>query len=208
MKNIVVSFVFMFAILVANAQQRQEKIGFGAQAGWSMSRISGDTFDGKAGFIGGVHANFPVFSNFYVQPEVNFQQLGGKYKSDAFAIGDIRYRDAELNVNYLNVPVLLKYRFKPIDLDIFVGPQVGFKLSGKNKVGAGETYEVYDVKDTDIAGVYGLEYCLRLPDSRVDLVLNARYLTGFTNFVNGEDPNLPNDSYRNNALAFMLGIRF
>ncbi|GGC34933.1 hypothetical protein GCM10011386_28840 [Parapedobacter defluvii] len=208
MKSTLVSFVFMFIIWIANAQKRPEKIGFGVQAGWNMSRISGDTFDGKAGFIGGVHVNFPVFGNFYVQPEVNFQQLGGKYKSDAFAIGDIRYRDAELNMNYLSVPVLLKYRFKPIDLDIFVGPQVGFKLSAKNKVGEGENYEAYNVKDTDIAGVYGLEYCLRLPDSRVDLVVNARYTTGFANFANGEDPNMPNDSYRNNVLAFMLGIRF
>ncbi|WP_353129430.1 porin family protein [Parapedobacter pyrenivorans] len=207
MKNTLISFIFMFAILDAHAQ-RQEKIGFGIQAGWSMSRISGDTFDGKAGFIGGVHANFPVFGSFYVQPEVNFQQLGGKYKSDAYAIGDILYRDAELNMNYLSVPILMKYRFNPIDLDIFVGPQVGFKLRAKNKVGEGETYEAYHVKDTDIAGVYGLEYCLRLPDSRVDLILNARYTTGFTNFNKGENPNMPNDSYRNNALAFILGIRF
>lgn len=208
MKNIIVSVVFMFVVLAANAQQRKEKIGFGIQAGWSMSRISGDTFDGKAGFIGGVHANFPVVGNFYVQPEANFQQLGGKYKSDAFAIGDIRYRDAELHVNYLSVPVLIKYRLQPIDLDIFVGPQVAFKLSAKNKVGEGETYEAYDVKDTDIAGVYGLEYCLRLPDSRVDLLVNARYMSGFTNFADGKDPNMPNESYRNNALVFMLGIRF
>jgi len=125
MRNTLVLFVFMFTVVVANAQERQKKIGFGVHAGWSMSRISGDTFDGKAGFIGGVHANFPLVGNFYVQPEVNFQQLGGKYKSDAFTIGDILYRNAELNMNYLNVPVLLKYRFKPIDLDIFVGPQVG-----------------------------------------------------------------------------------
>jgi len=75
-------------------------------------------------------------------------------------------------------------------------------------VGAGESYEAYNVKDTDIAGVYGLEYCLRLPDSRVDLVVNARYMTGFTNFANGNDSNMPNDGYRNNALAFILGIRF
>lgn len=208
MKNTLVSFVFIFVILSAYAQQRNEKIGFGIQAGWNMSRISGDTFDGKAGFVGGVHANFPVFSNFYVQPEVNFQQLGGKYKTDAFAIGDILYRDAELNMNYLNVPVLVKYRFKPIDLDIFAGPQVGFKLAAKNKVGEGETYEARNVKNTDIAGTYGLEYCLRLPDSQVNLVLNARYMTGFTNFVDDKGANMPNDSYRNNALAFMLGIRF
>ncbi|MGK6352806.1 porin family protein [Parapedobacter sp. DT-150] len=208
MKNTLVSFVFIFAILVANAQQRQEKIGFGIQAGWNMSRISGDTFDGKAGFIGGIHADLPVFGNFHVQPEVNFQQLGGKYKSDAFAIGDIRYRYAELNMNYLSVPVLMKYRFKPLDLDIFVGPQVAFKLRAKNKIGEGETYEARNVKDTDLVGVYGLEYCLRLPDSPVDFVLNARYMTGLTNFANGENPNMPNDSYRNNALAFILGIRF
>jgi hypothetical protein len=208
MKNLVVSFVFIFSILVANAQQQRKKIGFGVQAGWSMSRISGDTFDGKAGFIGGAHVVFPVAGNFYVQPEVNFQQLGGKYRSEAFAIGDILYRDAELKTSYVNVPVLMKYRFEPIDLDVFIGPQVGLKLSAKNKVGDGETFDAYNVKDTDIAGVYGLEYCLRLPDSRANLVLNARYMTGFTNFAKGNDPNMPNDSYRNSALAFLVGIRF
>lgn len=208
MKNLVISFVFIFSILVASAQQRKKKIGFGAQAGWSMSRISGDTFDGKAGFIGGVHVIFPIVGNFYLQPEVNFQQTGGKYKSDAFAIGDILYPYAELKMNYLNVPILMKYRFEPIDLDVFVGPQVGLNLSAKNKVGEGETYDAYNVKNTDIAGVYGLEYCLRLPDSRVDLVLNVRYLSGFTNFATGNDSNMPNDSYRNNALAFLVGIRF
>jgi len=118
----------MLGVAIAQAQDNTKPLRIGIHAGWTMSRISGDTFDGKARFIGGVHASFPLAGNWYLQPEVNFQQAGGKYKTDAFAIGDILYRDAELNMNYMNVPVLLKYRFYSIDLDVFAGPQAGFKL--------------------------------------------------------------------------------
>ena len=208
MKKIVVTFIGVCAILTAAAQQRHQQIGFGIHAGWSMTRISGNTFDGKAGFIGGVHANFPIGKSFFVQPEINFLQAGGKYETDEFTIGDVRYRHAELNMTYLNVPVLLKYRIKPIDLDIFVGPQIAFNLHAKNKVGAGETYDAYNVKDTYVAGVYGLEYSLPIPDSGVNLFVNARYATGFTDFASDADPNMPNDGYRNNVLAFLLGFRF
>src|SRR5690606_39077839 len=145
---------------------------------------------------------------FAVQPEVNFQQVGGKYKTDEFAIGDIRYRHAELNMTYLAVPVLFKYRIKPIDLDVFVGPQIGLKLNAKNKAGEGEAYDAYNVKDTNIGGVYGLEYSLPIPDSGVHLFINARYATGFMDFAEAAGPNMPNDGYRNNALAFLLGLRF
>ena len=75
-------------------------------------------------------------------------------------------------------------------------------------MGDGEAYEAYSTRDADLSGVYGMEYRLLLPQSRVDLVLNARYSTGFSNFVTGGDANMPNDRYRNNSLSFIVGVRF
>lgn len=199
-------FVFFLSCSVLAAAQ--EGFGFGFQAGWSLSHISGDTFDSKSGFIGGITATIPVFGNFYVQPEVNFQQQGGKYTRQ-FIVGDIVYNAVQLDMNYLNIPVLLKYRIAPTNLSIYIGPQVGFKLSAKEKLNDGNSFDFQNTKNTDFSGVYGLEYFFRLPEEKnVAFVVNARYITGFTTFARYAYSNMPEDNYRNNTLAVTLGFRF
>lgn len=209
MKKLLLFAAFVVSSLVSTAQGIEKRVSFGFQAGWSSSHISGDTFGSKSGFIGGINATVPVSRNFFVQPEVNYQKLGGKYRGNTFVIGDIIYRYAELEVSYLNVPVLVKYRIAPTNLNVYAGPQIGFRLKAKDRLDDGNSFDLNNVKSTDFSGVFGLEYFVRLPEEKnVALVLNARYMTGFTNFAKYTYSNMPEDSYRNNAFMVTLGLRF
>jgi hypothetical protein len=208
MKKVNLSVFLLFFALGAFSQERYERLGFGVHAGWSRSYISGDHFESKPGFIGGFSANIRVYGNFYVQPEVNFQQQGAKFKGP-YRIDDMLFGEAELNMSYLNVPVLLKYRIAPTNLSVYLGPQIGFKLSAKHNVdNGGFNFASDNIKDTDFSGVYGLEYFFALPDERVAFVVNARYFNSFTDFSKYPDLNMPNSSYKNSGFAFTLGLRF
>ncbi len=209
MKNLLWCLIFTISPIVVTAQESEKRVGFGFQVGWSSSHISGKTFDSKNGFIGGVHAAIPIHGNFYIQPEVNYQQLGGKYKTHSYVIGDLAFRYVELHASYLHVPLLVKYRILTNNLSVYTGPQIGFRLKAKDKLDDGNSYDLKNVKSKDFSGVFGLEYFVRLPEEQhVALVLNARYMAGFTNFANYRYANMPEKSYRNNALMVTLGLRF
>ncbi|SHF79108.1 Outer membrane protein beta-barrel domain-containing protein [Fodinibius roseus] len=208
MKKIFFLLLFSVTALAATAQGPMDRITFGAHAGWSVSNISGNHFEAKSGFTGGVSATLRMGGNFYIQPEVNFQQQGAKYVKE-FIIGDVVYRDAQLNMSYLQVPLLLKYRIAPANLSIYAGPQVGFKLSAKEYIDGGSyNYESNNVRNTDFSGTYGLEYFFWRPDENVAFVLNARHFIGFTNFANYSYANMPDNSYQNHGFVFSLGLRF
>ncbi len=72
-------------------------------------------------------ASIPLFSTCSLQPEVLYSGQGAKF-SDSLVTG-------KLNYGYLNVPVLFKYQHAS-GLFAETGPQVGFLLSAKEKVGS------------------------------------------------------------------------
>lgn len=208
MRKIFFLLIFSVTASVATAQGPMDSISFGVHAGLSVSNISGNYFEAKSGFTGGVSATLRIAGNFYIQPEVNFQQQGANYAKE-FMMGDVVYRDAQLKMSYLNVPLLLKYRIGSTNLSIYAGPQVGFKLSAKEYIdGGSHNYESNNVGDTDFSGTYGLEYSFWRPDENVAFVLNARHFIGFTNFANYSYVNMPDDSYQNHGFVFSLGLRF
>lgn len=208
MKKLYFLLIFSVTASVATAQGPIGKISFGAHTGLSVSNISGHNFEAKNGFAGGVSATLPVARNFYIQPEVNFQQQGAKYIKE-FIIGDVVYRNAQLNMSYLSVPLLLKYRITPTNLSIYAGPQAGFKLSAKEYIDSGSyNFKSNNVSNTDFSGTYGLEYFFWLPDEKMAFVLNARHFIGVTNFASYSYVNMPDNSYQNRGFVFSLGFRF
>jgi len=122
-------------VCMANAQD-DKKISFGVRAGMNISSISGDGWDdvgSRIGYHAGAVMDWNVAKNFYVQPGLFFTTRGAKEG------------DAKLNMNYLQIPISVAYRFPVSDsfkIDVNAGPYFAMGVGGKYKVD-GEKYDVF-----------------------------------------------------------------
>lgn len=204
MKKAILLLLFVGSILGASAQSQHEGVSYGVNAGLSLFNLTNNP-EGKslAGFTGGVYASFPIAKQLYVQPEVNYQMQGTKTSN--FEDGDYS-GSAKFKMNYINVPVLVKYNFAQTNLSLYAGPQVGFLTTAKVSV---ENVDV-SIKDAmnkvDFAGTYGLEYYFPIGSTNA-ITLNARYTTGFTKVLKSDLVD-NEDNAKNKGFAFTVGLRF
>jgi hypothetical protein len=175
-KLIVVVFVLSSTLSFAQVQ-------FGIKAGANVSNFTGGNFDAvkkKAlvGFHGGIFLNFHL-ENLSIQPEAFISTQGAKIDSVS---GSYNWK-----VTYVNVPVVVQYRFNS-GFFLEAGPQVGFKVSEdiENK-----TISNF-AKDLDLSAVGGLGF-----KSKGGLGIGARYSVGLSKVGNfeansGIDPDFKN----------------
>ncbi|KIA90766.1 porin family protein [Kaistella jeonii] len=163
---------------------------FGLKAGMNVSNLSNstDAAKSKVGFYAGVLMNAPIAEKFSIQPEVLYSSKGAQ--SDG---GDVK-----LNLDYISVPVMFQYNATP-SLYLEAGPEFGFIISAKLKVGGG----TMDVKDTfngfDLGIGLGAGYYF-IPS----VGINARYVAGVTDVVK----NNPDTAVRNNVFQIGLTYKF
>lgn len=172
--------VLLFMSLSTFAQ----KFEFGLKAGANISNFTGGTFtdvDKKAlvGFHGGAYVAFLLGNNFMIQPEALFSTQGAKFKD---VDGDTKYK-----VNYLNVPVMLKFRSTG-GFFVEAGPQVGFRL---NESIPDQTVGNF-AKSLDLSVAGGIGY-----QSPIGLGIGARYIAGLSKVGDfdasqGVDPDFKN----------------
>lgn len=204
MKKLIFTAIFAVAAL---SVQSQEKLRFGVKGGASFSTATGD-FDGAEAIEGlhvGVLAEYRFNDDFSVQPEVQFSTQGAGIE-DETVLGTT-YEDQRIRLNYLNLPVLVKYHFSAVKgLSVGFGPQVGFLLSAKQKVtvkeGGDSEDQKTDVKDafkkTDIGLAGGVEY--ELP---INVFFGIRGNIGLSN-INSDG----GDKVHNSAVQISAGYRF
>lgn len=141
-------------LIAATASFSQTKPSFGIEAGITSSSIKGDAAKGldqlvgfangaittapKNGIYAGVNADFPISSNFSINPGLTYTQRGYEM------MGEMTIKGAEvlspsakatLTSHYIDLPVLLKGNFN--GLQVFVGPQVSYLASADLKTSAG-----------------------------------------------------------------------
>lgn len=87
----------------------------------------------------GLSAQIPIGANIYLQPELGISQLGEKFNIAHSSIGQLFPNSADSSsytfksvLNYLVVPVLIKYKAPNSGLRIYAGPQYGCMLSAKD----------------------------------------------------------------------------
>nr|MCU0358436.1 PorT family protein [Cyclobacteriaceae bacterium] len=87
------------------------------------------------GFVLGVAAEWPLNASLSVQPEFNFVQKGFGVKADISDQGLTVQVDNRTTINYLELPVLLKYYVNDADTRVYLiaGPSIGYGLGGKAK---------------------------------------------------------------------------
>ena len=170
--------------LVASTALFAQGPKFGAKAGLNVSKLTNSAYDWRAGFHGGLLSHIHLTPAFSLQPEIMYSGQGAKYD-------DASGTEHTLSMNYLNVPVLLQYNFNN-GFRLQGGPQVGFLLNAKDKVGdASTTLDTDNFNTVDFSVPVGLSYL-----SYAGFGVDARYNIGVTKVADG------NNNLRNSVFQF------
>lgn len=179
--------ILLFTLGVFTSAQAQ----FGVRAGYSSANFSNADFDAKGGFHAGVYYKKDL-GFLSVEPGIQFAQKGYQFDGASFSP-----ESATEQMNYVDIPVLLRVNFLPI-LNVFAGPQVSALVSRNYENSDGVNNSDTDpVKAYDIAGVVGVG--VKLPRG--------------LNFQLSYDIGLQNIKYydsdvKNNVLKASLGFDF
>ncbi len=168
-----------------NAQVR-----FGVKAGYNLSTLiySGTTsLDGeksKSGFNAGVYANIPLSASFSLIPECVYSAQGAGFQNSSY--------HGNLNYDYLNIPVLIRYTL-PMGIFFETGLQTGILLSASEKMNGNTTDIMYKTYSEDFAWPIGLGY--QIPDQHFGIDL--RYNLGLINISkSNSDVNVKNSVFQ------------
>lgn len=163
--------IFFIAALFLMISAKSQGVHFGVKAGLNASSLNSSPSDkdmqSKIGFNAGLLAHIHSGNQFWAfQPELYYSDEGAKSKENS---------DNKLNLGYLNVPVLIQYMFDN-GFRLEAGPQVGFLMSGKSKIGDNST----DVKDNLNGAVFSIPVGVGYLTS-TGLGFDARYNFGVSN---------------------------
>lgn len=175
----------------------QTTVKMGVKAGLNFSNIYGDDTDlagRKTGFALGGFANFDINEKFSFQPEIFITMKG--YEVDFGSLGV-----SKIKINYLEIPVLLNVvldRGETIGFEIFSGPAIAFKLSGKVE---------FDGEETDIENMKSFDFGL-VSGARLNMgqfFIEPRFTIGLADIF--DNPN-SDDKVSNTVLSILGGISF
>jgi hypothetical protein len=137
MKKLTAALVIgAFACLLVMPRPAAANVQFGIKGGGNMANLTGadlqnitGTLKNKVGFVVGVFLAFNMGSVFTLQLEGLYTMKGVTATSTDLGT---TYVD-KLSANYIEIPLLLKFRIPTplISPFVFAGPAVGFKLSEK-----------------------------------------------------------------------------
>lgn len=175
---------------------------FGAKAGMNVSTITDDVDmdqKSKVGYYAGVFVNLPVATEFSIQPEVFYNNLGAKYTA--------LNQTAKLNLDYITVPVMLQYNATP-EFYLEAGPEFGFLVNSKVKSDNAAIESlgnaIFD-KDNLNSFNFGVGIGAGYYFTK-NVGLSARYVAGFTDFTKDNSNVTTNSKNRNNT--FQVGLNF
>ena len=180
MAAMVLSSVGAFAQYSAGDVTIQPKVGL------SCSSTTADGADFKAGFVGGVEAEYHVSPLFGLSVGALYSMQGAKVK-DA---------DEESKLNYINVPILANF-YVANGLALKAGIQPGFKTSAKLKTNGIEVdYDKLgiEIRSVDFSIPVGISY------EYSNFCLDARYNFGVNDIVK--------DGKKNSVFQLTLGYKF
>jgi len=155
-----------------------KRLSFGLKAGANYSNYTNAGFETEAlmGFHAGALVNFRITDHFSIQEEFLFSSQGAKMKNDLFG-------KENLNVYYLTVPFLLKYK-TDFGLYIEAGPQTGLRLKEDTR---GATFGNF-AKRLDLAAAGGIGF-----QTKSGFGIGARYIAGLSKVGDFDISNVKTD---------------
>ncbi len=171
MKNLFFVTALLLGSLTANAQSL---INFGVKAGPNFANFSGDSnidYNSRTSFHAGLVAEIKAFPNMSLQPELLYSSQGAKVDgADDF------------NLDYVSVPVMVKYYILSDRLSLEAGPQFSFLVDERDEAWNGIVGSAPDNNSFDfaLAGGVGLNITS-------GLFAQARYTIGLTEATKDAD---------------------
>ncbi len=151
---------------------------FGVKGGLNLYNIKNDNnaeYDTKTGLHIGMLFHIHLSSQFAFQPELLYSVQGAKY--------NIGNGDINLNLGYVNLPLMFQYMFDN-GFRLELGPQVGFLTKANLEMNGSNVDVKDDLETVDLAVGAGLSYI----NPQSGLGVYARYNHGLSNInANGSD---------------------
>ena len=184
-------------LVVAGMTLHAQRADFGIKGGLNLSTWSNNNdsrgYANRVGFHAGLFSQIHMGPNIALQPEVVYSSQGTKYT-------DVSNREHNLQMNYINIPVMAQVKVGG-GLHAQAGPQVGFLIGVKDKIGDVETgfFTTDDFRKTDVALGFGLGFASASPFG-----FDARYNLGLTNINEGGTNKIKNNTLQI-GLTYRLG---
>jgi hypothetical protein len=175
MKHLIHSF-FILLISLSSTILSAQDTKVGVKAGVNYTTITGDdanNVDAQWQYHGGLFVHINLTENLIFQPEALYSRQGADLNEGG-----------ELDLSYLNVPLLIKFKFAE-RFGVYAGPQFGVIMKAQtiydDPNGKEITADSEDQFSTfDIGGAFGFEV-----DLPFNLKTGARYVVSFPSI--GED---------------------
>ena len=194
--------IVLFAGLAISTASNAQSIQFGVKAGANFANVSGDKPTGLStsmlvGINGGVFLGLGLSDNLFIQPELVYSGQGFK---ESYDYSGTTY-SATQTENYLNVPVLVKYKL-PVGLYFQTGPQIGFLMSAKAKAGGTSESDKDGFNSIDFSWAVGAGFQIPATQLGIDL----RYNIGLSNISKNDPSSSSNPSIKNGVIQ--LGLTY
>ena len=171
--------ILMFSgILLACFTAKAQKAHFGIKGGLNMSNVDATNYNTKytPGFHVGLLAHIHAAKKLGIQPELLYSTQGGKDKNT----------DLKLKLDYINIPVMFQY-FINDGWRLETGPQAGFLINSKSKLGS-VTTDLKEYTDKfDFSWGFGVGYI-----THSKWGVDARFNLGLTNNSNQDAVSVKN----------------
>ena len=191
--------LILFVFLLAGRMGTAQNLSFGPMAGLNVTTLSGkDNISSKAGLLAGGFFNYSSKNWFGVGVQFLYNQMGAKLDAPT----------EEINLNYLQVPVLFTYYFSGQNAPgsfrpkVFVGPHVNFLLNAKNKQGNDLNPNNLYYKNTELGVTLGGGFNYALAN-QMWINVDARYAIGLTDATQAPITNITN-----RGLGLTIGLSF
>lgn len=135
--------MLLIVALVFTAVSVKAQFKIGAKAGYTMSQyqtddLLKDDMGIKPGYTFGTMVDIKLAPFFHFQPEFTYYQKGATYKGTTLDLAGLKVDYlSKTTVNYLHIPLNLKFNIPVIPVYLIAGPYVSYGLSSTyyNKTG-------------------------------------------------------------------------
>lgn len=144
--------IFLLVVGIVSFAAGQAQFKYGVKGGFNISNIGGsEVNDNKARILFhlGLYGEAALTERVDIRPELLYSAQGATFERP----GD----DLKRNLNYINIPVLVKYNFSS-GFALQTGPQFGFLTSAKDKIDGDKNNIKDGIKKFDLGWGLGAAY--------------------------------------------------
>jgi len=211
---VILLFLIQFALAVPSFSAT---INYGFKGGFNLGKLTsepqvfveGYPWKTKLSFVAGTFISLEIKNSLFIQPEVLYIQKGAKLIDSENKI------EARFNLDYIEIPILLKANIKLQDLEdsllvpsIYLGPFVGFNNKANLVLDDGYSKQTEDIKADLKSTEFGMTFGLQLaqPWGAGTFSIEARYDLGLSNVMKSGSELL--EKMKTKAVVLMLGYYF